>query len=336
MAFLSQKGELNVRIGRVAIDPPVIAAPMAGITDQSFRIIAREMGASLVVSEMISCKGLIYDQAKTWELLAIQESEQPIAIQLFGCVPEEVARAAALVEAKVSCAAIDINMGCPTLKITRSGEGAALLLAPKLAGEIVRQTVSAVSLPVTVKTRKSWDDLSPTALDLAREVEQAGASAIAVHGRTRAAFYGGKADWQIIKEVKQAVSIPVIGNGDVFSGADAANLIHYTGCDAVMVGRGALGNPWLYRDVSRELSGLPPLSDPSVGDRIAMALRQLEMTIERKGEYTGIREMRQHLAWYIKGVPGAAKWRDKINRAGTRQEVEEILQKIAQQNLLPE
>ncbi|HSL93184.1 MAG TPA: tRNA dihydrouridine synthase DusB [Bacillota bacterium] len=324
-----------MRIGSIELNPPVIAAPMAGITDQSFRIIAREMGATLVVSEMVSCKGLIYDQAKTWELLATEEQEQPILVQLFGSVPDEVARAACLIEEKIPCLGIDINMGCPTPKITKNGEGAALLLNPRLAGEIVRRTVRSVSLPVTVKTRKSWDDSSPTALDLAKEVEQAGATAIAVHGRTREAFYGGQADWGIIRRVREAVSIPVIGNGDVFSGSDALSLMAETGCHGIMVGRGALGNPWLFRDVARSLMGLPAMPVPTVQERMQLAMRQLSMTIERKGEYTAIREMRQHLAWYVKGVPGAARWRGAINRTDSLDDLRDILGQIAQGQKLP-
>jgi nifR3 family TIM-barrel protein len=324
-----------VILGKIELIPPVIAAPMAGITDQSFRIIAREMGASLVVSEMVSCKGLIYDQAKTWELLSTDELEQPIVVQLFGSVPDEVARAAALIEQKIPCVAIDINMGCPTPKITKNGEGAALMLNPRLAGEIVKSAVRAVSLPVTVKTRKAWDDSSPTAVELAKEVEQAGAAAIAVHGRTRAAFYGGKADWNIIRSVRDAVSIPVIGNGDVFSANDALRLMQGTGCHGIMVGRGALGNPWLFRDISRSLLGQAELPAPTVPERIDMALRQLAMTVERKGEYAAIREMRQHLAWYIKGVSGAARWRDHINRTTSLEDLCEILLQIAAQRPLP-
>ncbi|HSL93371.1 MAG TPA: tRNA dihydrouridine synthase DusB [Bacillota bacterium] len=324
-----------MRLGSIELNPPVIAAPMAGITDQSFRIIARELGATLVITEMVSCKGLIYNQAKTWELLATDEREQPIAVQLFGSVPDEVARAACLIEEKVPCVSIDINMGCPTPKITKNGEGAALLLNPRLAGEIVRSTVKAVSLPITVKTRKSWDDFSPTAIELAKEVEQAGAAAITVHGRTRAAFYGGKADWDIIRRVRETVSIPVIGNGDVFSGFDALRLMAETGCHGIMVGRGALGNPWLYRDAYRALLGLPALPAPTIQERLQLATRQLTMTIERKGEYTAIREMRQHLAWYIRGVPGAARWRDLINKTSSPEDLRVILSKIADSSQLP-
>lgn len=319
-----------MQIGNVNLKIPLIAAPMAGISDQAYRLLAKEFGAAYVVSEMISCKGLIYDQAKTWDLLSIDEREQPIAIQLFGAVPLEVAKAAAIVAERTNARVIDINMGCPTPKIVKSGEGSALMLDPKLAGEIVRQVVMAVGLPVTVKTRKAWDAASKTAVDLAKEVEAAGACAIAIHGRTRDQFYSGKADWDIIRQVKQAVNIPVIGNGDVFSAADVHRLMAESGCDAVMIGRGAMGNPWLFRDIARSFAGLEALPAPTIPERLAIARRHLNMAVERKGDYTGIREMRCHLAWYIKGLPRAARWRDELNRADTVDEIEQILEGIIQ------
>lgn len=313
-----------MRIKNTYIHPPLVAAPLAGITDQANRIIAREFGAAYVVSEMISCKGLIYDQAKTWELLAMEEGEQPLAVQLFGSVPAEVARAAAIVAEKTRATAIDINMGCPTPKIVKGGEGAALLLNDKLAGEIVRQTVAAVSIPVTVKTRKGWDASSPNCLALVREVEAAGAAAVTIHGRTRDQFYSGRADWEIIRLVKESVYIPVIGNGDVTSPADAQRMFETTGCDAVMVGRAAIGNPWLYRDIARSLQGLPSLPPPTLPERLRIARRHLTMAIDRKGEYRGIREMRLQLAWYCRGLPRAARLRDAINKAETMAEIDDI------------
>ena len=303
-----------MRIRNIVVDPPLVAAPMAGITDQANRLLAREFGVAWVVSEMVSCKGIIYDQAKTWELVAM-ETDEPLAVQLFGSDPAEVAEAAAVVAEKIKPLAIDINMGCPTPKIVKSGDGAALLLNPKLAGEIVRRTVAAVSIPVTVKTRKAWDAHSPDCLNLVREVEAAGAAAITIHGRTRDQFYAGKADWGIIRTVKAAVGVPVIGNGDVTSAAEATRMFEVTGCDAVMVGRAAIGNPWLYRDIARALQGLVSLAPPSVAERLAVARRHLAMAIERKGEYRGIREMRLQLAWYLKGLPRAARLRDAINKA---------------------
>ncbi|MDP3058701.1 MAG: tRNA dihydrouridine synthase DusB [bacterium] len=314
-----------MKIGKIDIGVPVIAAPMAGVVDQSCRLIAKLFGASYVVSEMVSCKGILYDQAKTWELLAIDLAEQPIAVQLFGAIPSEVARAAALVERHTKAVAIDINMGCPTPKIVKSGEGAALMLNLALAGEIVRQTVAAVSLPVTVKTRQAYDLNSPTAVEMGKVVEDAGASAIAVHGRTREQFYAGKANWDIIKQVKQVVSIPVIGNGDIFSGDDALRMLLHTGCDGVMIGRGSLGNPWLFREVRRALTGEQQLAAPTIEERMKIANMHLNMAIAKKGEYTATREMRKHLAWYIKGLPRAARIRDEINKAESLAEIERIL-----------
>jgi len=276
---------------------------------------------------MVSCKGIIHDQAKTWELLA-RDAEEPLAVQLFGSVPAEVAEAAAIVAEKVKPLAIDINMGCPTPKIVKGGDGAALLLNPKLAGEIVRRTVDAIKIPVTVKTRKAWDASSPDCLELVREVEAAGAAAVAIHGRTRDQFYAGRADWGIIRAVKEAVSVPVIGNGDVTSAAEAKRMFAVTGCDAVMVGRAAIGNPWLYRDITRSLAGLAPLAPPSLAERLAVARRHLGMVIERKGEYRGIREMRLQLAWYLKGLPRAARMRDAINKADSIGEIESIFAAI--------
>ncbi len=316
-----------MRIGSILVHPPLVAAPMAGITDQANRLIAREFGAGWVVSEMISCKGIIYDQAKTWELLAMEPNE-PLSVQLFGSVPAEVAEAAAMVAEKTRPLAIDINMGCPTPKIVKGGDGAALLLNPKLAGAIVREAVAAVKLPITVKTRKAWDADSPDCLTLVREVEAAGAAAVTIHGRTRDQFYSGQADWSIIREVKATVKIPVIGNGDVTSVAQAKRMFEVTGCDAVMVGRAAIGNPWLYRDIARSLQGLEPLDPPSLEERLALAWRHLSLAVERKGEYRGIREMRLQLAWYLKGLPRAARLRDAINKADTLGEIESIFAAI--------
>jgi nifR3 family TIM-barrel protein len=317
-----------MRIGNILVSPPLVAAPMAGITDRANRLLAREFGAALVVSEMVSCKGIIYDQAKTRELLVIEPEEQPVAIQLFGSDPAEVAEAAALVAEQVKPVAIDINMGCPTPKIVKAGDGAALLLNPKLAGDIVRRTVAAVKIPVTVKTRKAWDANSQSCLSLVHEVLQAGAAAITIHGRTRDQFYSGRADWGIIREVKAAVGVPVIGNGDITSAREAERMFEVTGCDAVMVGRAAIGNPWLYREIARSLQGLQPLDPPSLAERLSVARRHLAMAVERKGEYRGLREMRLQLAWYIKGLPRAARLRDAINKAETVAAIDSIFAAI--------
>lgn len=314
-----------MQIKEITLATPLIAAPLAGITDLPCRLIAREYGAAYVVSEMVSSKGLIYDQAKTWELLALDPREQPVAVQLFGNDPGEMARAAYLVAEKTAACAIDINMGCPTPKITKNGAGAALMLEQALAAEIVRQMVAAVSLPITVKTRKGWDDEQVNAVDFARAIEQAGAAAITIHGRTREQFYSGKADWGIIAAVKKAVRIPVIGNGDIASPADAHRMMEQTHCDGVMVGRAALGNPYLYRDIARSFAGLVPLPAPSSSERVALALRHLELAVAHKGEYRALREMRPHLAWYCRGLPSAARLRQQINVAESLATVRQLL-----------
>jgi len=316
-----------MRIRNILVAPPLVAAPMAGISDQANRRLAHEFGAALVVSEMVSCKGIIYDQAKTWQLLAT-ERDEPLVVQLFGSDAGEVAEAAAHVAEKVQPLAIDINMGCPTPKIVKSGDGAALLLNPKLAGDIVRRTVAAVKIPVTVKTRKAWDANSPSCLSLVHEVVEAGVAAVTIHGRTRDQFYSGKADWSIIREVKEVSGVPVIGNGDITSASEAERMLRVTGCDAVMVGRAAIGNPWLYRDIARSWQGLPPLAAPTLAERLSVARRHLSLAVERKGEYRGIREMRLQLAWYIKGLPRAAHLRAAINKADSVAEIESIFSAI--------
>ncbi len=313
-----------MHIGQVEIENPVVAAPMAGVSNSAFRLLAREAGAGLVSSEMISAKGLVYNPRRTQPLLHFFPEEKPISMQIFGSDPYFMARAAVYIQG-LGADIIDINMGCPVPKVVRGGEGCALMREPRKAGEIVSAVREAVSLPVTVKIRKGWSAEEINAVEVARVVWERGASAVTVHGRTREQFYGGKADWQIIGQVVEAVDIPVIGSGDIFAPQDALAMFRETGCAAVMVGRGVLGNPWLFtgiRVLLEEGKALPP---PTVKERVAMALRHMELLVELKGEKTGVREMRKHASWYVKGLTGAAQIRREICRANSREEMQEVL-----------
>ena len=311
-------------IGKVGIDNPSVLAPMAGVTDLAFRLLAKEMGCGLVVSEMVSAKGLLYENCRTKDLIRIDPRERPTAIQLFGSVPAELAEAARRVEAS-GADIIDFNMGCPTHKIVRNGEGSALLRFPDLAATILKEMVAAVDIPVTVKIRAGWDAGSINAVEIARRAEQAGVSAIAVHARTREQFYAGKADWNIIREVKQAVKVPVIGNGDVRTVQDAERLLQETGCDGVMVGRAACGNVWIFRQIATYLKEGRLTPSPSFAEKAATLLRHLDMLTELKGTHIAIREMRRHAVCYVKGLPKSAELRTRFNQAMERSDFEHIL-----------
>ena len=320
-----------MRIGHIELANPVILAPMAGVTDLPFRLLAKEMGCGLVYSEMVSDKGLIYDNTHTKKLLAIDARERPVALQIFGSEPESMANAARIVAA-AGADIIDINMGCPTPKIVKNGEGSALMRNPVLAGRIIAAVVEAAGgMPVTVKFRKGWDETSVNAVQIARMAEQAGAAAVSVHGRTREQFYSGQADWSIIRDVKQAVAIPVIGNGDIRTPLDAERMLTETGCDGIMIGRGAQGNPWIFRQVTHYLATGQTLPLPALGERIDMLLRHLDMLVGHKGEYTGIREMRSHAAWYTKGLPSSAELRLTFNQAATRDDFIRIMETYRQE-----
>lgn len=290
---------------------PLVLAPMAGITDLPFRIICREQGAGIVYSEMVSAEALIRDQARTLALLATDDRERPVAFQLFGSRPESLAGAAAILSRR-DIDIIDINMGCPVPKVLKSGSGSALLKDLGLARAIMDAAVGASSKPVTVKIRLGWDQQSIVAVELARAAEQAGIAAIAVHGRTRSQGFSGKADWTMIRSVKDSVRIPVIGNGDVRSGGDAKRMLAETGCDGVMIGRAIQGNPWIFREARASLNGIaaPP---PTVVERRQTMLRHLRDIVARLGENVGVREMRKHLCWYTKGLPGGGEFRERIN-----------------------
>ncbi|SDE25612.1 tRNA dihydrouridine synthase DusB [Sporomusa acidovorans] len=315
-----------MRIGTITLANPVILAPMAGVTDLPFRLLAKDMGCGLVYSEMVSDKGLIYDNIHTKKLLAIDDRERPVALQIFGSDPESMSQAAAIVAA-AGADIIDINMGCPTPKIVKNGEGSALMRKPDLAYHIIASVVKAAgTVPVTVKFRKGWNEQSVNAVEIAVLAEKAGAAAVSVHGRTREQFYSGQADWNIIRQVKQAVKIPVIGNGDICSPQAAKRMLTETGCDGIMIGRGAQGNPWIFRQVAHYLATGEILSPPMLTERIDMLLRHLDMLVDHKGEYVGIREMRSHAAWYTKGLPSSAELRLKFNQAASKEDFIRIME----------
>lgn len=311
-------------IGPIRLEHPVVMAPMAGVTDLPYRLIARELGAALVYSELVSAKGICYGSDRTLKLLETDEAERPVGLQIFGGEADVMVQAAMHVQ-EGQPDLLDINMGCPVPKVTRNDEGCALMLDPQRAGRLVGRVVEAVDLPVTVKIRKGWDDQHVTAPAVARELERAGVTAIAIHGRTREAFYTGSADWSIIREVKQAVDIPVIGNGDVTSPQDAARMLEETGCDAVMIGRACLGDPWIFRRVVRYLQTGELLPMPSARERLEMAMRHLRMAVDFKGEYRAVREMRKPVAWYLKGISGSNRIKQRVQREEQAAIVLEVL-----------
>ena len=313
-----------MNIGNIELSAPLALAPMAGITDLPFRLICRRLGCGMTVSEMVSAKGLLYKNVKTTEMLRIDDGERPTAIQLFGSVPAELAEAARMVEAS-GADMIDFNMGCPVPKIVNNGEGSALMKNPQLAHDILAAMVKAVKIPVTVKFRAGWDDANRNAVEVARAVEAAGVSAVAVHGRTRQQFYEGKADWSIIADVKQAVKVPVFGNGDIFTVADGLRMQEQTGCDGLMIGRGADGNPWLFTALAAALRGEPLPQPPSLKERLAQASEHLAMLIDYKNEVVAVKEMRRHISAYLKGMPHAAEFRGRFHKVDTQEQFTELL-----------
>lgn len=313
-----------MKIGNVELKNAIALAPMAGVTDLPFRLLCKEQGCGLMYTEMVSAKALLYKNRNTKPLLETRPEEEPVAVQLFGSDPEIMSEMALQLE-EGPYAIIDVNMGCPVPKIVNNGEGSALMKDPKLAEQILTAMVKKLHKPVTVKFRKGFNDSNINAVEFAKMAESCGVAAVAVHGRTREQYYSGKADWDIIRQVKEAVSIPVIGNGDVDSAEKAKQLLDETGCDGVMVGRGARGNPWIFREIRDYLATgeLPPR--PSKEEVRDMMLRHTRMEIEYKGEYTGIREMRKHISWYTAGYPNSAKLRGCINEVESYQKLEEML-----------
>ncbi len=314
-----------MKLGNLELTVPLALAPMAGITDLPYRLICKGLGCGLTVSEMVSAKGLLYKNVKTQDMLQIATGERPTAIQLFGSVPDELAAAAKLVEDS-GADIIDFNMGCPVPKIVNNGEGSALMKNPQLAYEILAAMVDAVHIPVTVKFRAGWDAEHRNAVEIALAAEKAGVAAVAVHGRTRVQFYEGKADWNIIRQVKEAVHIPVFGNGDIFIVADGVRMLEETGCDGLMVGRGADGNPWIFQQLRAVLLGEAVPEAPTLEERLALAARHLQMLVDYKGEYISVKEMRRHISAYLKGLPHAAEFRARFHKVNTQKEFLTLLE----------
>lgn len=316
-----------MRIGNVEISGNAALAPMAGVADRAFREICTDFGASYVVTEMVSSKGISYNSEKSAQLMVVENSPCPAAVQLFGDEPETLAYAAKFAM-KYSPDIIDINMGCPAPKISGNGSGSALMKNPKLCGEIVSAVKNAVDIPITVKIRKGWDNDSVNALEVAKYCEDNGADALTIHGRTREQFYSGKADWDIIAQVKEALSIPVIGNGDIIDAKSAAAMYEQTNCDYIMVGRGALGNPWIFRQINAWFDRDTFIVPPSIDERLSVMYRHIKLACEYKGERVGIRESRKHIAWYLKGFHGAAAFRGEAGRVNTLEDVENLIYRV--------
>ena len=314
----------QLKIGNVTLPNRYILGPMAGVTDLPFRVLCKEQGAGLLCMEMVSAKAILYNNKNTESLLEIHPDEQPVSLQFFGSDPKIMSEMAKRVEER-PFDIMDINMGCPVPKVVNNGEGSALMKNPKMVYEIVSAMVKAIDKPVTVKIRKGFDDSCINAVEIAKIIEEAGAAAVAVHGRTREQYYSGQADWDIIRQVKEAVSIPVIGNGDVTSPQKAEELVKQTGCDGIMIARGAQGNPWIFSEmITYEETGTLP-ERPGKEEVRDMMLRHARLQLKYKGEFIGIREMRKHFAWYTKGLKGSAKLREEINRVESYQELEELL-----------
>ena len=306
------------------VENEVFLAPMAGVTDLPFRLICKELGCGLLYTEMINAKALCYDDKNTKKMLNILDEEHPVAVQIFGSEPEFMGKAAQILNDYPN-EILDINLGCPAPKVVKIGDGSALMSNPKLTGQVLDQVVKNSKKPVTLKIRKGWDDNSVNALEIAKIAEDCGICAITIHGRTREQYYSGQADWDIIGEVKSKISIPVIGNGDVTSVEDAIRIKDHTGCDAIMIGRGAQGNPWIFKRIDHYMKTGQLLDPPSKDEKIDIAIKHMDLAIKEHGEYVAVREMRKHIGWYLKGMKHSARFRDQINHMVTAKEVIDTL-----------
>ena len=317
-----------MKIGKFNFPIPVFLAPMAGVTDTPYRILAREMGCPLVYSEMVSDKGINYRNEHTLKMLHTEELERPMAMQLFGAEPDSVARAAEYIESLGCADILDFNMGCPAPKVVKNHEGSAMMLDPERSYKVLKALVGAVSMPVTVKMRIGWDKEHINVLEMAKMAEEAGVQAVAVHGRTREQFYRDQANWKIIRQVRKSLKIPVIANGDIRNVQDLIHIREITGCEAVMVGRAAQGNPWIFRQLTQYLKTGEILPGPTMAERKEIIIRHLDMLLKFKGDYVGPREMRKHATWYTRGIKGNAELRVLFNKAETREDFLKILDKM--------
>lgn len=316
---------MSLKIGNVTLEGNLLLGPMAGVTDLPFRLLCKEKGADLVYTEMVSAKGIQYNNKNTESLLQIHEQERPVALQLFGADPVILSETAKRIEHR-NFDILDINMGCPVPKVVNNGEGSSLMKNPKLVGEIVRMVSSAITKPLTVKIRKGFHETDNNAVEVAKIAEENGAAAVAVHARTREQYYSGKADWEVIRDVKEAITIPVIGSGDIFTPEDAKEMLEQTGCDGIMMARGTRGNPWIFEQIKAYLSQGILLTRPSFDEVKEMILRHAGLSVDYKGEFIGIREMRKHVAWYTTGYPGSARLRNRVNEIENMEDLKRLLE----------